>query len=190
MLICSCITPHSSLREGFGEDLYILLQTRVLCLKTLNTSWATSKLIDGVCFLKKILIFHPYAKRSSAPNFAKKNIYIYIYSASSKCYTHTHTHTHTQGSFNAYFMNFMVRISVKLVTARHKSMELGTTIEKIRDLMHVMMVSKSRWKCNCVPWGNLQIQRLLYSTWCLFLMDSSLQIAWLSTNEVIGNLCD
>ena len=79
----------------------------------------------------------------------KKNIYIYIYiySASSKCYTHTHT----QGSFNAYFLNFMVRISVKLVTARHKSMELGTTIEKIRDLMHVMMVSKSRWKCNCVP---------------------------------------
>jgi hypothetical protein len=81
----------------------------------------------------------------------KKYIYIYIYSASSKCYTHTHTHTHTQGSFNAYFLNFMVRISVKLVTARHKSMELGTTIEKIRDLMHVMMVSKSRWKCNCVP---------------------------------------
>jgi hypothetical protein len=139
-------------------------------------------------FSEENLDFSSICKKIKRTKFCTKYIYIYIYiySASSKCYTHTHT----QGSFNAYFLNFMVRISVKLVTARHKSMELGTTIEKIRDLMHVMMVSKSRWKCNCVPWGNLQIQRLLYSTWCLFLMDSSLQIAWLSTNEVIGNLCD
>jgi hypothetical protein len=103
-------------------------------------------------FSEENLDFSSICKKIKRTKFCKKKkiyIYIYIYSASSKCYTHTHTHT--QGSFNAYFLNFMVRISVKLVTARHKSMELGTTIEKIRDLMHVMMVSKSRWKCNCVP---------------------------------------
>jgi len=96
-------------------------------------------------FSEENLDFSSICKKIKRTKFCKiytqpvvNAIYIYIY-------------IDTQGSFNAYFLNFMVRISVKLVTARHKSMELGTTIEKIRDLMHVMMVSKSRWKCNCVP---------------------------------------
>jgi hypothetical protein len=102
-------------------------------------------------FSEENLDFSSICKKIKRTKFCTKNIYIYIYTQPVVNAIHTHTHTHTQGSFNAYFLNFMVRISVKLVTARHKSMELGTTIEKIRDLMHVMMVSKSRWKCNCVP---------------------------------------